>query len=115
MSHRLFRMVTPAEEAARARRIANCDHFAHASHTTITYRSGYSAILSAFQDERTGQVLVRCFNCGGEWAAASVTQLGAQRAARALLDKCRGRYLDAETKKRFRSVAATWDRYARSR
>lgn len=110
-----FRMVTPAEEAARRRRIEACNHLAHADHTTIVYSSGYANILNAFEDWRNGNVIVRCRKCGGEWAAASVTQLGAQRIATNLRAKCRGRFLDAETKAQFREWATAWDAVARSR
>lgn len=109
-----FRMVTPAEEAARRRRIEACDHLAHADHTTIVY-STHAGILNGFDDWCTGTTIVRCRKCGGEWAAASVTQLGARRIATNLRAKCRGRFLDAETKAQFREWATAWDAIARSR
>lgn len=109
-----FRMVTPAEEAARHRRIEACDHLAHADHTTIVY-STHAGILNAFEDWRNGNVIVRCRKCGGEWTAASVTQLGARRIATNLRTKCRGRFLDAETKAQFREWAKAWDQVAKAR
>lgn len=111
-----FRMMTPREEAARKRRMDNCDHLAHADHRTITYRSGYSDISNAYHDHRTGTIVVRCRGCGGDWVAASVTKLGAEHFARALRDNCRtARGIDSETKDKWRRWAQAWDAIAKER